>query len=133
MSFEDERHFVLEREEIAHGVIELIRANWERQHALQSTLACVLYRYSGPRTLRQNMGYFGDLRTIEAQAWLDGRMWRQRAWHDHFRRQFIGWEDYSGGMTLPISTTKLNARQFDNYRNEVCAYAVNELDVIFPY
>jgi hypothetical protein len=134
-SFLDEHDelIVLDREEHAVGAVRHIEQSWRQCHEAGHTYAVVFFEWDALRTLRQNQWYFGDLREISAQAWLYGRRFTVRAWHEHFRRKFLGWEEDSAtGLILPFSTRKLPARRFHTYHQLVIAEAVTELDVVFP-
>jgi len=93
------------------------------------------------RSLQQNRFYWGAcLRDISEQAKIEGQRYTVDAWHELFRRQFLGYEIekvYVAGRKRPVinrrlkSTTKLKVRGFSKYLDEVQAFAATELGVEF--
>lgn len=90
------------------------------------------------RSLRQNRFYFGPvLRQIAEQA--PGHYTTQ-AWHEAFKRQFLGFEitsvEVAGRKRKTTirrlrSTTGLSVKQMSEYLDEVIATAANDLGVVF--
>lgn len=93
------------------------------------------------RSLKQNRFYWGPcLREISAQAEIEGQRWTAEAWHELFRRQFLGYEIekvHVAGRKRPVinrrlrSTAKLKVRAFGKYLDEIQAFAATELGVEF--
>lgn len=93
------------------------------------------------RTLQQNRFYWGPcLRDISQQAMLNGSKWAPEAWHELFRRLFLGYEikrSKVAGRKRPIvirrlrSTKDLKVLAFSQYLNELQAFAATEYGVRF--
>jgi hypothetical protein len=87
---------------VTHGDIELI-----------------LRPYKSKRSLDQNARYWAILREIAAVVWVDGKQFSDEAWHEHFKRTFIGCDDLPGGGTVGISTTTLTVAEFADYMTRI--------------
>lgn len=93
------------------------------------------------RSKEQNKFYWGAvLREISQQASICGVSYAPEAWHELFRRQFLGYEieriQVAGKKQKQIirrlrSTTKLKVRAMSKYLEQVQAYAATELGVKF--
>lgn len=93
------------------------------------------------RSLQQNRFYWGAcLRDISEQAKIGGQRYTIDAWHELFRRQFLGYEIekvHVAGRRKPVinrrlkSTAKLKVRAFSAYLDELQAFAATELGVTF--
>lgn len=93
------------------------------------------------RTVQQNRFYWGPvLSEISEQAVIEGQRWVSEAWHELFRRQFLGYEVVKvrvAGKKRPVvirrlrSTTKLKVRAMGNYLDQVQAFAATDLGVRF--
>ena len=97
--------------------------------------------YEQDRTLRANRFYWGFcLREISDQARIGGQRYTVDAWHELFRRQFLGYEIekvHVAGRKKPVinrrlkSTRKLKVRAFGVYLEQVQSFAATELGVEF--
>jgi hypothetical protein len=93
------------------------------------------------RTIQQNRFYWGPvLNEISEQAAIEGQRWTVDAWHELFKRQFLGYEIVKvrvAGRKRPTiirrlrSTTKLKVRAMGNYLDQVQAFAATDLGVRF--
>ncbi len=93
------------------------------------------------RTARQNRFYWGYvLRSIADQARVGGQRYATEAWHELFKRQFLGYEIVKAkvaGKRRPVvyrrlrSTTKQSVARMSKYLDEVLAFATNDLGVAF--
>ena len=93
------------------------------------------------RTLQQNAFYWGPcLSEISEQAVICGQRWTADAWHELFKRQFIGYEvkkiKVAGRKKATVirrlkSSTDLSVRQFSNYLDKLQAFASTDLSVRF--
>lgn len=93
------------------------------------------------RSLRQNRYYWAAcLGEISEQASINGQRWSSDAWHELFKRQFIGYEiekvKVAGRKRTTVirrlrSTTKLSVRAMSTYLEQVQAFAATELGVQF--
>lgn len=93
------------------------------------------------RTVRANRYYWGVvLKEISEQACIEGQRWAADAWHELFKRQFLGFEIKKtrvAGKRRPVvvrrlkSTTGLSIKKFTKYLEKVQAFAVTDLGVRF--
>jgi hypothetical protein len=93
------------------------------------------------RTVQQNRYYWGlCLREISEQATVGGQRYAVDAWHELFKRQFLGYEVVKvrvAGRKKPTvirrlrSTKKLKVRAFGRYLDELQAFAATDLGVQF--
>lgn len=97
--------------------------------------------FDDDRTLRQNRYYWGVvLKEVSQQASIGGQRWSVDAWHELFKRQFLGYEVVKvkvAGKRRPVvirrlrSTTDLKVRPFATYLTEIQAFAATDLGVQF--
>jgi hypothetical protein len=85
------------------------------------------------RSPRQNRRYWGGgvLAQIAAQAAVNGRMYSAESWHEHFKRQFIGVDELPSGQVIGKSSKDLTTKEFCKFCEQVEAYAVTDLGVVF--
>lgn len=93
------------------------------------------------RSLQQHRYYWGAcLREISEQASINGQRYTIDAWHELFKRQFLGFEirrvKVAGRKKVTVirslrSTTKLKVKPMSKYLDEVQAFAATELGVRF--
>lgn len=85
------------------------------------------------RTALQNRRYWGRgvLSQIAEQASIDGKKFSAEAWHEFFKRKFIGVEELPNGQVIGKSSAKLGKKRFADFCTECEAYAATELGVFF--
>jgi hypothetical protein len=85
------------------------------------------------RTSAQNRRYWGRgvLSQVAEQATVNGQKFRAEAWHEQFKRTFIGIEELPNGQVIGKSSTTLGKKAFADFCTEVEAYAATELGVFF--
>lgn len=93
------------------------------------------------RTLLQNRYYWrACLQEIAEQASINGQRWTAEAWHELFKRMFLGYEIKKvrvAGKKRPTiirrlkSTAKLKVRAMGDYLDKVQAFASTDLSVRF--
>jgi hypothetical protein len=93
------------------------------------------------RSAQQARYYWGAcLRDISEQAVILGERWTAEAWHELFKRQFLGYEikkvKVAGRRKATIirrlrSTTGLSVRKFSDYLDKIQAFAATDLGVQF--
>lgn len=103
-----------------------------------SVRICV-QQHEEDRTLQQNRYYWGVvLKDVSDQASIDGQRWAVEAWHELFRRQFIGMAikkvTVAGRKKKVVirslrSTKDLKVRAFSLYLDQIIAFAVVDLSV----
>lgn len=85
------------------------------------------------RTNPQNRRYWGNgvLAQIADQAVVDGKQFSAEAYHEMFKRMFIGVDELPDGSVIGKSSTKLTTVEFSEFCTKVEAYAASELNVTF--
>lgn len=85
------------------------------------------------RTPAQNRRYWGNgvLAQVAEQATVGGRLYSAEAWHEQFKRQFIGVVELPNGQVAGKSSTDLTTTEFSEFCGRVEAYAATELGVTF--
>ena len=93
------------------------------------SLTCKLRK----RTQPQNRRYWGKgvLAQIAEQATVNGRLFSAETWHEQFKRQFIGVTELPNGEVIGKSSTNLTTAEFCDFCQQVEAFAVTDLNVIF--
>ncbi len=85
------------------------------------------------RTAAQNRRYWGRgvLSQVAEQAMIDRKQFSAVAWHELFKRKFIGVLELPNGEVVGMSSAKLSRKEFADFCTEVEAYAATELGVFF--
>lgn len=101
----------------------------------------VVDEYDDDRSLQQNRYYWGPcLREISEQAQIGGEKWSAEAWHELFKRMFLGYEikrtKIAGRKRKVVtrrlrSTRDLKVKPFSKYLDQLQAYAAGDLGVHF--
>jgi len=121
------RTFVIRGPEQARALHAFLKANAAALASQGRPLAVDVREHKAKRSGQQNKRYWALLRFISEGAFVGGRQFSDEAWHEHFRRQFIGCEDLPDGGTVGISTTTLDVGAFNDYTTRIEAYAATEL------
>lgn len=119
-------------------MIKRIVENEMHERAVMASMAQMPKPYSvaigkPPRTPAQNRRYWGRgvLSQIAEQASVGGKKFSAEAWHEYFKRFFIGVVELPGGEVVGMSSADLSRAEFADFCAEVEAYAINELGVFF--
>jgi hypothetical protein len=136
------RTFVISSPEQAHEAANEIYQRHLKPAAADGVIMRVdVQEWDDDRSLQQNRFYWGPcLKEISEQARVAGVQYTDEAWHEFFKRQFLGFEIekvYVAGRKRATiirrlrSTTKLGVRKFSKYLDQLQAYAATELGVKF--
>lgn len=123
------RVFVLRDDARAQMLWAFLKSNWKSLADAGKPLAVTVTEYKSRRSIEQNKRYWAILQQIAEQAFLEGRAFNAEAWHEMFKRQFIGCVDLPNGEKLGISSTSLTVPEFADYMTKVEAFAAGELGV----
>lgn len=123
--------FILRTDAHAAALYAFLKANREACALAGKPLQIEISEEKDKRSLQQNKRYWAVLRTISETGWIHGKQFTSEAWHEYFRRKFIGCLDLPDGNTVGISTTKLTVEEFAEYMTQVEAFAATELGVEF--
>lgn len=85
------------------------------------------------RTVQQNRRYFGNgvLKQVSDQAIVNGQKFSTDAWHEMFKRMFLGLIELPDGSLSGKSSADLTTVKFSEFCSQVEAYAAGELGVTF--
>lgn len=109
------------------GIKPAFRAAWDLVQRLMvetgNGYELVLRPLKSKRSVDQNKRYWKMLLELADVAWVGDRQYSKDAWHEYFKREFIGIEELPGGGQIGISTTKLTVEEFGNYMTQIEAWA----------
>jgi hypothetical protein len=71
------------------------------------------------------------LAQVAEQAVVGGKLYSAEAWHEQFKRQFIGVIELPNGEVIGMSSADLDKAEFSEFCSQVEAYAATELGVVF--
>lgn len=123
------RRFVIYSQEQAKQLLAFVKANAAAMAAQGRPLAVTVEEHKAKRSSAQNRRYWALLRGIAEAAFVGGRQFSDEAWHEFFKRRFIGLEELPGGNEAGISTTTLDVAGFGAYMEQIEAYAATELGI----
>lgn len=123
------RVFILREEQHARALWAFLKGNWRALAQAGRPLSITVQEHKAKRSQEQNRLYWQRLNEIAAQAWVGGRQFGAEAWHEQFKRQYIGMEELPRGGTVGISTTTLSVAEFSEYLNQIEAYAATDLGI----
>ncbi|WGK60531.1 recombination protein NinB [Halopseudomonas sp. SMJS2] len=114
----------------AAGVRPAFRAAWDLVQGLMRETGAgyelVLRPLKSKRSLDQNRRYWKLLLELSDVAWVGDRQFTKDAWHEYFKREFIGIEELPGGGQIGISTAKLSVEEFGNYMTRIEQWAAEQ-------
>lgn len=120
---------VILRNEVNSRFLWDLLKNWKQLADAGKPLAVHVDEHGERRSGAQNRLLWAILNDIAAQAWVGGKQYSADAWHEHFKREFLGLEELPNGQTIGISTATLKTSEFADYVTRVQQYAVTELGV----
>lgn len=126
-----QRLFVLTDELAASQLWQFLKNNWRDMAEAGKPIAVLLTEHKKKRNDEQNKRYWAVLNEIAIKAWLSGKQYSSEAWHEYYKRKFIGCEDCPDGSMVSISSTKLNTAEFADYMTLVEHDAIQNLGIIF--
>lgn len=121
------RTFILRGPEQAKALHAFLKANASAMAQQGRPLAVDVREHKAKRSGPQNRRYWALLRFIAENAWVGGKQFGDDAWHEHFKRKFIGIEELPGGDTAGISTATLDVGAFTAYMEAVERFAGADL------
>lgn len=121
------RLFVLRGPEQAKALHAFLKQNAAAMAQAGKPLAVTVEEHKAKRSGAQNRRYWAVLRQVSEGAFVGGRQFGDEAWHEFFRRRFIGIEELPDGQEVGISTTTLDVAAFSEYMTRIEAYAASEL------
>lgn len=114
----------------AAGVRPAFRAAWDLVQGLMRETGTgyelVLRPLKSKRSIEQNKRYWKLLLELSDVAWVGDRQFTKDAWHEYFKREFIGIEELPGGGQIGISTAKLSVEEFGNYMTRIEQWAAEQ-------
>ena len=121
--------FVLHDEIHCRRLHAFLRANWLAMAQAGKPLGVMVAEHKSKRSNPQNKLYWAVLHTIAEGGWVNGKQFSADAWHENFKREFIGIEELPNGATTGISTASLDVGAFSDYIERVMHYAAEHLGV----
>ena len=132
---------VVSRKEDAHHAAQRVYAFAQELIVAGKGCEIVAKEAEDDRTLRQNRFYWGViLREISEQATIEGQRWAADAWHELFKRQFLGFKiskvRVAGRKRAVVSrslksTREISVKAMSKFLEQVQAFAVTDLAVVF--
>ena len=124
------KSFVLRDEVNCRQLYAFLRSNWLVMAQAGKPLGVLVAEHKAKRSNPQNKLYWAVLHTIAEDGWVNGKRYSADAWHENFKREFIGTEELPNGATAGISTTTLDVGAFSEYIERVIQYAAEHLGVM---
>lgn len=124
-----QRLFVIHSQLHANALFAFVRANYEAMADEGRPMAVLVTEHKSKRNTQQNKLIWVVLNQIASNAWVNGKQFSAEAWHEFFKRKFIGCNELPNGQTLGISTTTLDIAAFAEYVTQIQAYAGTELGI----
>jgi hypothetical protein len=119
--------FILRDDTNARALWVFLKANWLAMARAGKPVSVTVQEHKAKRTDAQNRLYWSLLHAIAKTAWVDGKQFEAEAWHEHFKREFIGCTELPSGELAGISTTTLSVTDFIDYIERVRHHAADEL------
>ena len=117
------RLFILREASQYEAVLRFLAANWEAvSHS--KPISVSVKAWSPKRSSEQNKRYWAIVGEVAEQCYLKGRTYSSEAWHEYFKRLFIGIEDLPNGGSVGISSASLSVDDFTEFMSKVEVYAV---------
>lgn len=123
--------FILRGKVQAQALWAFLKANWEACAESGKPLQIDIGPEKTTRSIQANKRYWAILRCISETGWIHGQQFSQEAWHEFYKRKFIGCLDLPGGQVVGLSSAKLSIEDFTAYMTQVEAHAATELGVEF--
>lgn len=123
------KRFVIYGQEHAAQLLAFVKANAKAMADAGRPLAVTVEEHKAKRSNAQNRRYWALLRQISESAFVNGRQYGDDAWHEFFKRRFIGLEELPGGHESGISTATLDVAGFGEYMEQIEAYAATDLGI----
>lgn len=130
------REFLLRDISVWHTLTAFVGSNAKAMAEAGTPLRIIVTSAEAKRNSEQNKRYWGlVLKTISANAWVNGQQFSSDVWHEYFARRFGVCEDvtlpHGEVVTRRRSTTDMSVSEFTTYMGEVEAYAAQDLGVTF--
>lgn len=123
--------FVLRDEFQMRRLWAFLKNNAKACAEAKKPLQVVVGEFKKNRSVEQNKMLHKLLSIITENAWVAGKQYDLETWKEHFRRTFIGTEEYmlpSGEIQQRgISTTTLNVEEFSEFLEQIQSYMINTL------
>lgn len=130
------RAFVLRTEQNAAALYAFLKVNWRALAEQGKPLAVTVAEHKAKRNTEQNKKMHADFTEISEQAWVDGKQFSPEAWKEHYKRKFIGTEEFilpSGEIEIRgISTTSLDVGGCADFITKYQRDAIENFGVQFP-
>ena len=126
--------WVLDSQDRAAALYRFLMANWRRHAERGAPLVVTVEPPHTNRTVEQNRRYWALLTAI-AEIPVDGRRYTNEVWHEHFKRELLGYEYQrmpdGKRRRVPRSTARLSVKKFAEYMERIQAFAAQEFGMEF--
>ena len=123
--------FILREDRNAQALWAFLKQNWKALAEAGKPLQIDIGPERTQRSIQANRRYWAILRCISETGWIHGQQFGQDAWHEFYKRKFIGCLDLPGGQVVGISSAKLSIEDFTAYMAQVEAHAATDLGIEF--
>lgn len=106
-----------------------LKANWPACAQAGKPLSVQVSDHKAKRSAEQNRLLWAVLHDIAANAWVNGKRFSADAWHEQFKREFIGCEELPSRETVGISTSSLSVAEFSTHIEQIVEYASSVLGI----
>lgn len=136
-----DKTIVLREARHANAAVMMINANWEAMAKDGRFMAVYLVEHKEKRSNEQQGLMWIRLGEIAEQAWLEGRRYDDKVWHEYFKEQFLPeedgpsksarngykkWEYLPNGKRVCVgSTTQLTTSGMADYQTQIEAYGAS--------
>lgn len=123
--------FVLRDSAVFGRFLQWIGTNWEGQAAIDKPMVVQVFPWDAPVSPAQRGFYHGAvLKQIEAGAWVNGKQFPAKVWHEHFKAMVLGRNEKTG---RPISSESLGMAGYAEFTEKVMQHAADTLGVEFDF
>ena len=123
------RLFILREPSQYAAMSAYIAQHWQSARHTQP-LAVEIKPWNPRRTKDQNKRYWAIVGELAEQVKMVNQYYRPEAWHEYFKRRFIGVLDLPNGGCVGMSSADLDVEKFGVFMTQVEAYAVDELNCV---
>lgn len=129
------RTLVLLNDTVAQALWALLKQNWRAMADQGKPLAVTVTEAKSKRSVEQNSRLHALLTEIAEQAWINGQRFTMEAWKEHYKREFLGVEEFA----LPDgtieqrgrSTASLSVAEMADFMTRIECHSATELGVQF--
>lgn len=123
------RLWIIRDERIWWALRDHLEKAWKPASHSGKPLAIEISTEKAQRTSQQNKRLHAILKQISEQVWIGGRQFAPKEWKEMFKLEFLPTIDLPNGKIMSTSTTTLDPKEFNEFMEQVEAYAAVELGI----